>query len=711
MADEPKPTRNYLQRLRDGLGGLVKGGKLTQEDADALVRTARGAAGGLATAANRRAAQQTRIDLGEHGGHGHRAYVDGNGAGRTLDDDSGHHHALKDWKCEECAASPAHMHPMPDMGAMKKKASEGSDELAEAAASDGWLRLFSANDFAEPPERINVLPLPGEYKHPQYGTIKITKARNARFVDNFGVYQDKIPLDFEHDTKMSGAVGWITELEQNKDGSVDALVDWTDRGRSAIEEDRFKYFSPEWYDSWKDPVTEKVYKDVLIGGALTTRPFFKDSALRPLVASEHGAVLHVRNDELSTEADIVFEPMVADEPRRVPTTLAAYFESTIHGSFTNAADTLRRVNYVSQEERIALSNAIGEALKTFGATADADLLARTIQVNEPWMYAEPKVAAVWTTAKQNDLPDSSFLYLSPGGEKDEDGKTTPRTLRHWPYKDADGKVDLPHLRNALARIPQTQDVPAQAKASAISRARKILEDLREGGAEGASEALAEVDEAERQLASQPDVGDVHVPRLRPAGQLDQDKRKGAEMADDDAKKLTEEVSALTTRLTEAEAKIAAAETTTAAEKAAREAAEARVKGLEDTARARRFADVVQGAPDGYRWYGPVDKHVKTLARMAEAFGEDSDEFKDYVENQRTLATQLHQSELFREIGSTQADESGDGEYAKAVKTYREAHPDKSEAEASVAVMEAQPKLYSEYVRAQNRRIKRGDDDT
>lgn len=73
--------------------------------------------------------------------------------------------------------------------------------------------------------------------------------------------------------------------------------------------------------------------------------------------------------------------------------------------------------------------------------------------------------AVWSAAFVNDLPDSSFAVIMPGGKKDSSGKTTPRSLRKLPYKDAAGKVDKPHLRNALARLDQT-DLPAAAKASA-----------------------------------------------------------------------------------------------------------------------------------------------------------------------------------------------------------------------------------------------------
>ncbi len=89
--------------------------------------------------------------------------------------------------------------------------------------------------------------------------------------------------------------------------------------------------------------------------------------------------------------------------------------------------------------------------------------------------------AVWTTAYMNDLPDSAFLYVESGGEKDEDGKTKPRSLRHFPYKDADGKVDLPHLRNALARIPQS-NLPQDVKDKVSAKAEKLLEGMKKSEA-------------------------------------------------------------------------------------------------------------------------------------------------------------------------------------------------------------------------------------
>ena len=149
---------------------------------------------------------------------------------------------------------------------------------------------FSALAFADAPEWIPYLPKPGSYTHPRYGNIALPLERIARFVANFnqGIYQKQIPIDAEHETKLSGAVGWITAMRQNADGSADAKVDWTERGKAFFADSRFRYFSPEWYDAWQRPETGETIADVAIGGALCTRPFFKAPALRPLFASEVG---------------------------------------------------------------------------------------------------------------------------------------------------------------------------------------------------------------------------------------------------------------------------------------------------------------------------------------------------------------------------------------------------------------------------------------
>ena len=85
------------------------------------------------------------------------------------------------------------------------------------------------------------------------------------------------------------------------------------------------------------------------------------------------------------------------------------------------------------------------------------------------------IKATWSGAKQDDLPDSSFAYIEPGGTK-VDGKTEPRSLRHFPYKDADGKPDADHVRDALSRIPQS-DVSDEAKTEALKKVHAAAKEL------------------------------------------------------------------------------------------------------------------------------------------------------------------------------------------------------------------------------------------
>jgi hypothetical protein len=81
--------------------------------------------------------------------------------------------------------------------------------------------------------------------------------------------------------------------------------------------------------------------------------------------------------------------------------------------------------------------------------------------------------AEWTTRYKNNLPDSAFLYIEAGGKKDSEGKIKPRSLRHFPYKDADGKVDRAHILNAIARIPQALFLSQAQKDRLQAKARGI----------------------------------------------------------------------------------------------------------------------------------------------------------------------------------------------------------------------------------------------
>lgn len=88
------------------------------------------------------------------------------------------------------------------------------------------------------------------------------------------------------------------------------------------------------------------------------------------------------------------------------------------------------------------------------------------------------------SAAINALPDAAFAFVEPGGKKDDDGKTVPRSLRHFPHHNAsvtdpndNDSVDLPRLRNALARLNQAKlsaDAIKKIGAHLNKHAKKLL---------------------------------------------------------------------------------------------------------------------------------------------------------------------------------------------------------------------------------------------
>lgn len=465
---------------------------------------------------------------------------------------------------------------------------------ARAAASKKTAEITDFRvlyQFADAPDTINVLPVPGTYKHPRYGTIKITKERNQRFVDNFenAVYQDKLPIDAEHETKLSGAFGWMTGLKMNSDGSVDATVEWTDRGMTAFENDRFKYFSPEWYDAWQDPATGETYSDVLIGGAVTTRPFFKDPALKPLVASE-------------LEIDDSWE-----EPE-------SYGEVELPDGMS--FDDVRRL-------------VEGALKKKFPNTGKSEMYG-------PWV---------------TDMFEDYCIFCSDDGVY----KKVAYTI------DDNSQVTLGETAMTVERKTIWRPTVAAEEIQQHTVKPRTMDVTATGGNE-VTQSFAETEEY---------------------------------------KAMSEEITSLKAKLDEANK--ASEEATKATE--ALKAAETRIENLEKSARRARFAEIVKSP----RWYGEVDSNVETLEALADAFGEDSERFKSFVEREKARAAAMQSSELFQEKGH-EAQAAEGSEFRRALQAYREQHADKTEAEAMEAVLTANPKFYEDYRRQMNEAASRGRDE-
>ncbi len=116
----------------------------------------------------------------------------------------------------------------------------------------------------------------GEYTHEVYGKIKMTVERAQNMARNIisKVRGIDLAIDYGHDSGGEAA-GWVTSAEARHDG-LWLFVEWTQAAATAIREGKYRYFSPEYVNEWAHPQTGDKFKDVMVGGGLTNRPFLKN---------------------------------------------------------------------------------------------------------------------------------------------------------------------------------------------------------------------------------------------------------------------------------------------------------------------------------------------------------------------------------------------------------------------------------------------------
>jgi hypothetical protein len=161
--------------------------------------------------------------------------------------------------------------------------------------------------------------------------------------------------------------------------------------------------------------------------------------------------------------------------------------------------------------------------------------------------ADDRIDGLWTTAYVNALPDAAFAAIEPGGQLDDEGKTVPRSLRHLPHHTAavhsgteNSSVDVPHLRDALSRAPQTMISPelrSHAEMHLRAHAKVLLATPEEmarkdatGNKEGEKMVKRKIGDVEVEI---PDGAAAHFDSLsaqleRTAGELAAFKAKGSE---------------------------------------------------------------------------------------------------------------------------------------------------------------------------------------
>ena len=330
---------------------------------------------------------------------------------------------------------------------------EGTHETEEEAkaqvralyASEGHLNAvrlafesFSEIDLSKP---IKLFPT-GPW-HRGDRVLDITPGRLQEMERNHksGLPRYTVPFTLDHkdDNGKFGDVEEVAYLEDGHKGPglYATRYKLTDRGVKAVQQDGYDAVSAEVVWSlngakYQDPETGQEFDNVLTGVSFTPYPFFGHKQVG--LHSDENHIEWFSADPKRAKGEAMAEP----------------------GMMKRVADMLRGM----------LKMLSGEEEHTDEVT--------------------PEEFAEWDAAYINDLPDSAFLLIEEGGEK-EDGKTTPRALRHFPVRNSSGEVDLPHLRNALARIPQST-ISASLKARALERAHSLAKEHEVG--EAAEEAAA-----------------------------------------------------------------------------------------------------------------------------------------------------------------------------------------------------------------------------
>lgn len=168
-------------------------------------------------------------------------------------------------------------------------------------------------EFGEPGDNktseIQILQS-GEWNHPSYGKMKISEETMNEMIRHFqnklrkGVY---ITEGHPQADEELPAVGWVKDLVKKGSDTLWAVIEWTDKGMELLKSKSYKFFSPEFYFKYEDPETREKYDNVLTGGALTNRPYFK--SLEAVVLSEHNLI--------TKKKDMEIEKILAKEPGEI----------------------------------------------------------------------------------------------------------------------------------------------------------------------------------------------------------------------------------------------------------------------------------------------------------------------------------------------------------------------------------------------------------
>ncbi len=202
-------------------------------------------------------------------------------------------------------------------------------------------KIYGFSEINESNQNEIMIVKTGKWKHPVYGEFRVNSKSLNEFKNNFdnktrGV---DIGIDVEHDS-YNGYVGWFKEVFIRGNALI-GVIEWTAEGAKMIKEKTFRYFSPELAFEYEDMETQEKFTNVLIGGGITNRPYFK--GLKPLLASESNA-------SEGEQFDLYFNAETMDDNKEVVEEVEEKAEEKAEETTEETTETVEETKEESKEE-------------------------------------------------------------------------------------------------------------------------------------------------------------------------------------------------------------------------------------------------------------------------------------------------------------------------------------------------------------------------
>lgn len=308
----------------------------------------------------------------------------------------------------------------------------------------------------------------GSWDHPVYGQFAVSVLDLEQFVQNFknNVRGVKLAVDVNHHPEHR-AVGWFTDVYREGD-ALFAVIEWTGEGEYLITSKQYRYFSPELFFSYRDEETKETIPNVLVGGGITNRPFFK--GMQALQMSEP-------SDTIVGETRKTFYFFNTDSMKKPFSTLVAEFadlEKVNAAQLDAARLAFSELSTEDQEKYLASMSSIESKFSEDEAPADDVPPAPAGDDAPPADPATPPADPIQASEAEKAI--AAKLFNETGMTLDEI-KSMQKTFSDMQAKQY--KADLEKQVNAFtfSESNKAGNLLPKARASVVEFAAKIPQNL------------------------------------------------------------------------------------------------------------------------------------------------------------------------------------------------------------------------------------------